>query len=375
MTNKKITEAEHQAMFEHYDSILKDIGPGKVIGPEEEEALEGAFFHAKWVFGSEELFDWFIDRADPFLMAAAWKLLTTMYEELLEILEQENPGRLESVRLLNRLAFIYRSTGDYEKALPFYGRALEILDNLHKQEPDNKRCSSYVAGTLNNFGVLLSEMDLTEEAEESYVKALKLREEIPDGPENPEVARILNNLGLLYHQTGQHEKAQVLLNRALDIFEKLGRTDHPAYASTLNNLAGVYVHKIRLKEAEILYERALTLREKSLGPEHPEVAKTLNNLAELYRSMGENKKAKPLYERALSINEKVLGHDHMDVGTTLNNLAGLHESLGEYATAIELYERALEIIEKELGIDHPYFKITRNNLLALYEKIESSWRE
>ena len=244
------------------------------------------------------------------------------------------------------------------------------LEILREAAPENVKFQAYTAGTLNNLGVLLSEeMGRMDEAEEIYGRALKLQE-TSLSPDHPQVAQTLNNLGLLYYNTGSPEKALALYTRALEIFEKLGKMEHMGYANTLNNLAGVYVRKRRCKEALELYEKTLAIREKLLGEEHPEVAKTLNNLAELYRQMGEHKKALPLYTRALKITEKSLGSEHMDVGTTLNNLAGLHESMDEYETASEMYERALGIIEKELGIDHPYFKITRNNLLALYEKME-----
>ncbi|MDD2440051.1 MAG: tetratricopeptide repeat protein, partial [Methanosarcinaceae archaeon] len=234
MIHKEMTEAKHLAIFEHYDAILKELGPEKPLGPKEEEALKGAFYHAKRLGWNapKEFFDWFLERSDPFLRVAAWKLLLSLYEEMLEFLKQNAPESLECVRILNRLAFLCRSTGKYKKALSYYEQALKLLDKLASDEPENARCRSYIAGTLNNYGVLLSELDLSEEAENSYVKALQLREKLTKNELSSdfEVARILNNLGLLYHQTGQHEKALVLLSQALEIFERLNRTKHPAYA-------------------------------------------------------------------------------------------------------------------------------------------------
>ncbi len=462
-----IEAKEDLKSLEEYSSLLKDLDP-ELITPEDETVLKRAFRRAKEELGPEELVNWFTWYAEPFYRSASWRLLSPMYEQVLDIAEEklgpehpataaalnglagiyrylgkyeealplytralairetktgpdsletgntlcdlavlyffmdkkaealplyeraleihekvfslehaenpEYPGNLETVRTLNRMAFFYRGTEEPEKAEELYRRALEHLEILREAAPENVKFQAYTAGTLNNLGVLLSEeMGRMDEAEEIYGRALKLQE-TSLSPDHPQVAQTLNNLGLLYYNTGSPEKALALYTRALEIFEKLGKMEHMGYANTLNNLAGVYVRKRRCKEALELYEKTLAIREKLLGEEHPEVAKTLNNLAELYRQMGEHKKALPLYTRALKITEKSLGSEHMDVGTTLNNLAGLHESMDEYETASEMYERALGIIEKELGIDHPYFKITRNNLLALYEKMERNDR-
>jgi tetratricopeptide (TPR) repeat protein len=283
-----------------------------------------------------------------------------------KFLSSENLG---SVITLNRMAFFYRGMKKPEKAEEFFNRALEFLEMFQEQRPDKRVIMTYKAGTLNNLGILLSEMGKVEEAEDRYGKALKLQDKVYSS-EHPQTAQTLNNLALLYFQTSRYEKALILNTRSLEIMEKLGKTEHPGFATTLNNLAGIYVHKGRHEKALELYKRALEIRECSLSPDHPDVAKTLNNLGELYRIMGRHKKALQMYTRALNIYETTFGTTHPEIGTTLNNLAGLHECLGEYKTAIAIYEKALNIIQKEYGSDHPYFKITRNNLISLYDKME-----
>jgi tetratricopeptide (TPR) repeat protein len=300
------------------------------------------------------------------------KQALSYYTQALEIQKKffssENLG---AVITLNRMAFFYRGMKKPEKAEEFFNRALEFLEIFQEQKPDKRVITIYKAGTLNNLGILLSEMGKIEEAEDRYGKALKLQDKVY-GPEHPQVAQTLNNLALLYFQTSRYEKALILNTRSLEIMEKLGKTEHPGFATTLNNLAGIYVHKGRHEKALELYKRALEIRERILSPDHPDVAKTLNNLGELYRIRGHHKKALHMYTRALNIYKTTFGITHPDIGTTLNNLAGLHESLGEYNTAIDLYEKALDIIRKEYGSDHPYFKITRNNLISLYDKMNGA---
>ena len=57
------------------------------------------------------------------------------------------------------------------------------------------------------------------------------------------------------------------------------------------------------KKAEPLLIRGLDIYEKNLGPEHVDLEGPLNNLAELYYEMGEYAKSDPLYQRALNIKD------------------------------------------------------------------------
>jgi len=77
--------------------------------------------------------------------------------------------------------------GDYEKALPLYQRALEIIEKVL-------------------------------------------------GPQHPDVATTLNNLAGLYYHTERYEEALPLLERSLKIFEsKLGPA-HPNFKTTEQNI-------------------------------------------------------------------------------------------------------------------------------------------
>ena len=74
------------------------------------------------------MLNWFINVSDPFYRAAFWQLIAPMYEEMLQILEAElGPEHPDVATTLNNLAVLYRHMGDYEKALPLYQRALDIV--------------------------------------------------------------------------------------------------------------------------------------------------------------------------------------------------------------------------------------------------------
>ena len=159
-----------------------------------------------------------------------------------------------TARLLNALAVLYHSQGQYAQAEPLCQRALAIWEK-----------------TL--------------------------------GSDHPDVATSLNNLAALYRTQGQYAQTEPLSQRALAIWEKTLGPDHPDVALSLNNLAELHRTQGRYAQAELLYRRALAIWERALGPEHPNVATCLENMAVLYRESGreEEEEAAALKKRAAAI--------------------------------------------------------------------------
>ncbi len=186
------------------------------------------------------------------------------------------------------------------------------------------------------------------------------------GPDDPGVAKALNNLARAYELKGEYAKAESLLRRALPIWEKALGPDHPEVAFAVDGLARVYFSNGDYAAAEPLFLRALAIREKALGPDHTEVATTLNNLAVLYRHKGDYAKAEPLLLRDLAITEKGLGPNHAFVAPTLTNLAVIYQMQGDDGRAEPLYQRALAIQEKTLGPSHAAVGLTLNRLAQLH---------
>jgi tetratricopeptide (TPR) repeat protein len=77
--------------------------------------------------------------------------------------------------------------------------------------------------------------------------------------------------------------------------------DHPDVATSLNNLGFLYDAQGQYAQGEPLYERSLAIDEKALGPDHPKVATGLENMAALYRATERGKEAAELEQRAAEI--------------------------------------------------------------------------
>jgi tetratricopeptide (TPR) repeat protein len=252
--------------------------------------------------------------------------------------------------------------GKYREAIPIAEGALEVAKRVRGPERPE------TAEAMNNLGLLLQKIGNYTKAEPLLEEALRMRQKVL-GSEHPDTATSLNNLGLLYWAMGEYAKAEPLYQEALRIRQKVLGSEHPLTAISLNNLALLYQNMGEYAKAEPLYQEALRIWQKVLGPEHPGTAISLNNLALLYQNMGEYTKAEPLYQEALRIRQKVLGSEHPDTANSLNNLGGLYWAMGEYAKAKPLYQEALRIRQKVLGSEHPDTALSLFNLGSLYQSM------
>lgn len=208
-------------------------------------------------------------------------------------------------------------------------------------------------------------------ARELFEHALSLAETI-HGPEHPNVAPTLNNLGLMLHEQGDLTGAREIFERTLAIGEKYLDPDHPTIAIRLNNLGSVLRKQGNLSEARELIKRALEIGDKSLDPDHPEMAKWLNNMGMVLLDSGELLEARQHLERALRIRIKILGSEHPEVALCLSNMALVLKDQGDIAGARDNYVRSLTILRaSNLPPDHPHIQQIEVNLAYLDSLMQS----
>ncbi|MBI1950137.1 MAG: tetratricopeptide repeat protein, partial [Acidobacteria bacterium] len=186
---------------------------------------------------------------------------------------------------------------------------------------------------------------------EATARALLVKVEAAGGKDSLEAAGVLDLVVEAGLSMGKSKDAEtrVLAERALSIKEKVLGPDHPEFAKSLTNL-GSLLHRLGdLGGAREVLERALAIREKALGLRHPQTAASLDEIADVLQTTGNYGRARELYERALAIQEESLGPGHLDVARTLNALAIMLLDLGDFEGAKARYERALAIYVKALG--------------------------
>ena len=241
-------------------------------------------------------------------------------------------------RLMSTMGLVYEGLGLYAPAQALLEKALETRRNsLGPDHPD-------VAGTLGQLGTIMWHKGDFAKAKDFMEQALAINEK-RFGPESLPVAASLHNLGNLNWSWGKYDEARRVLERSLSIREKILGPGHADVAGTLNSLGAIAYREGDFKKAGELWERTLAIREKTLGPDHPHLAQTLNNLAIIYTYSGDPKRAVPLLERVVQIQEKVLGPKHPDLASGLMNLGDALFRSGSDAEAKPHFDRAVAIME------------------------------
>ena len=282
-------------------------------------------------------------------------------------------GRLRVHRLVQAVT---RDQLDDDQGAVWSRRALSLAAVVFPDEPEDHRswpvCASLaphveaVTAHAERYsdlavkrGSLLGRLGIYLAASAQFRAGLSVMEgalaveEAAYGPDHPEVAITLSNLGVIQRELGELSAARASQERALTIDEAGYGPDHPQAASTLTNLGVVQRDLGELPAARASQERALAIFEAAYGPDHPDVARALGNLGNIQQDVGELPAARASQERALAIFEAAYGPDHPEVARTLIILGLFHMELGELPAARATLERALAIFEAAYGPDHP----------------------
>lgn len=271
-----------------------------------------------------------LDRAELAHQSGDAPTAARLYQEALT-LEPRNP------RGLSRFGQLIDQSGQPAAALPYLDAAVQLapLDAAYRSAlADCRRGLGDLAGSeadfrhalllnaahvpsLNNLGLLLTDLGRAQEAIPLLETAAALRDDLPE---------IQNNLGMALVASGQIEPAILAYRAALAI--------RPDYPEALNNISLALQRSGDPAGAVAALEQALALR--------PDFVGALNNLGALHQSMGRNAKAAELYQAAVDLAPSS--------ASLWLNLGNALKQQGRAAETIAAYDRALDL-SPNVGIE------------------------
>ena len=237
--------------------------------------------------------------------------------------------------------------GQLDQAAQTYQQALAWL----QRQPASEWVSSGIAVSYHQLGWIAQTRGRLDEAEEWYVKALAIEEELSD---HPGIAGSYHQLGMIAQTRGRLDEAEDWYVKALAIEEDLG--DRPHMAITYNELGVTAQIHGRLDEAEEWYVKALAIEEE-IG-DRPHLAVTYAQLGMITQARGRLDEAQEWYVKALVIEEEI--GDRTGILSSYHQLGVTAQARGRLDEAEEWYVKALAI-EEEIG-DRPNMAITYHQL-------------
>ena len=238
---------------------------------------------------------------------------------------------------------------DYAAAEKDYRDAIR-LESVH---PGDAGSEAQLADSLYGLGKLLAAEGQYPEAEKNLRAALELQQKIY-GAEDSRVAATLKDLARELSDAGNLNAAIPLMRSAVAMQRELrGNEPYPDLAEVLNDMGVLLYRHGELAEAEKFYRESLTMKRKLLGDKHPEIAAGLENVAMSLQDKGDLAGAEDLYEQSLAMRRELLGENHPEVGRTLLNLASLRYDRGATREALDDFREVLAIYRKAYPPDHP----------------------
>lgn len=242
--------------------------------------------------------------------------------------------------------FLYEYAADHQAALGYFHKALASAEALHGPR------SEEVAKVMNNLGVVCNDLGEFSNALDYLQRALEIRLAV-HGEENSLTATTYQNLGNTYLDSGDPNKALEYFQKALDINQKVLDSDDPALAVSYNDLGNVFYSLGDYGKALEYLEKALEIQTKIYSGGHLHTAATLNNIGMLLSDKGDYQTALDNYFKALAIQEKIVGPGHPDIAISYNNIGSVYYYTSDFSKALEYFRKALDIRVAAFGEKHP----------------------
>jgi tetratricopeptide (TPR) repeat protein len=244
----------------------------------------------------------------------------------------------------NSLGSIYKAKGKFNEAIKCFKISLDIKLVIYSSIPSH----SDIAHTCVNLGNLNSIMDKHDQALKYYTQALEIFKKVYTY--NPkDIVNYHNNIGNLYNEVGEYQKAIVHSNAGLKCARIIhgNNYNHPEIAYSCNNLGISYYRLGNLDAALKYHSDALHIRYKVYEkfPNNRDIAYSHVNLGNVYRAKNDYQLAFCHQKKALKIRKKLYKDNlnHPELADSYNNLGNVLNNLGESEEAIKGHEKALKI--------------------------------
>lgn len=217
----------------------------------------------------------------------------------------------------NNLGSLYNGLGQYDLAVDYYSKGLDVNDRMAAAMAHNNLGNVYLTSSQ-----YLKSID-------HYKESLRIRSEIGD---TQGMSITYNNFSCVFYALGQHETAIACQEKAAEISERNGAKKQVAVSSS--NLGGVYQalgkHQLSLDN----HYKGLKIR-REMGDSEGE-CRSYKEMSFVYDALGQLRDSLTYHEKALNLERAIMNKEKKI------------KTLSPHDHWIAYQERGLEIIE-EIG--------------------------
>ncbi|MBI4931738.1 MAG: tetratricopeptide repeat protein [Bacteroidetes bacterium] len=230
----------------------------------------------------------------------------------------------------HNLATVFLQQNKNDSALFHFKQAIRIFEEAGMDEK--------TSGSYNGVGNVYLYQGIFEKALENYLQSLRLLEK-GNGKKN-KVGLVTANIGIVYYNLNNFDKAIEYYNRALQI--SIETADSSGMATCCSNLGNVFKDKLEYNKSENYFKKAIAIFE-NLGETY--------GLANCYANIGAVKmrnknypEAIGYYMRAMDIYKELKSDD--GIATVYFDLGGINLEMKKYRKAIDYLNQSIDIAKK-----------------------------
>ncbi|HHP7241037.1 MAG TPA: CHAT domain-containing protein [Cyclobacteriaceae bacterium] len=259
--------------------------------------------------------------------------------------------------MLTSMGSLYFDQGSYKKAEKTFKEALKAYQDL------GLYASLEYIGTINYLASLYNETGRLNLAEELSLEALDIVNRL-QGDNTDIKSTVYYNIADQYTSFGNYDQAIEYLNEAIALDASYYGTNSFNYVVSLNLLGQVYDYKEDYDRAEEILEKALEITETNdeLVFVKPAI---LNNLAIAYTGKGAYEEALKLLSESSLLMAELYGEDSEKYGAVLFRLGNLHLRIGNKDLASQFLNKSAKIRLNSIGAYHQKYAETLNKLAIL----------
>jgi len=292
------------------------------------ELYEAAASHYLMTDKKPQAFEYLLKAAEKAHQVYRNNQAFDLYTKVLELLEElPDEYRQHVVKIEEAVGDVLVQLAKYDLAVNHYRTALQLTQSKEGQ-----------AVCYRKLGEVYEKRSDYERALSYLKKGLELLSDVP----SIEHARIYNDVGVIHSQKSEYPKAEQQFNLALEVLSDV--PDDDTLDLVYKNLGNVYYFQGRLNDAAKCYEQSLSLGER-IGDIFTQ-AKIYNNLGTFFKKRGDLKKAIEYYQSSLNLKEQI--GDVAGLAPLYSNLGVLYSRQADFARAVEFCQRGIEYA-KQVG--------------------------
>lgn len=261
---------------------------------------------------------------------------------------RKDNNNLQQAKAYQNIGISYIVLGEYQEAVTNFNSSEKILINPNNQSKEEKEI---LAKTLGSKGVAFSEQNNYAEALDCDLKAIKIYEEFGN---RKQLAKIYNNVGVIYRSIGDQQKALKYFFKANHIS---WQKDETTFAASSSNIGMVYLNQNHLEKAKKYFDQSFRSYQKNENPRA--LGEVYNNYAVYYSYKDQPEIAKENLKKAEK--EFLLVDDKFGLSETYLFLAQIFFGENKFRESLEYANKGLDLANE---LDLTESKMNAEKLLS-----------